>query len=308
MPELYPRDQLRAMVERYGVVIINDKKLCKNLLNDLTPEHRLEIHLLIEALDQGIVEQLLLKPPSLSVALQMNRLAQSLHDNTGIELTLAYWAIESWALALNVIVEPLVKPTLAEVFDFDEEDPFKPVVKKAKFKIIFFILCGLSVLIFGSMALQFKPKKDPITIEPPLQLEKPAAQTDGLPVPKIVEQPEDAWTQNRKGDKYFYDANYKTAAAWYEKAALQGDITAQCNMGYMYAQGLGVPKDYEKAVYWYQKAADQGSPEGQNSLGIMYEYGYGVAKDKAQAIVWYSKAVEQGHYGAQQRLGNLMKN
>ncbi|MSR43556.1 MAG: hypothetical protein EXS19_05920, partial [Pedosphaera sp.] len=38
----------------------------------------------------------------------------------------------------------------------------------------------------------------------------------------------------------------------------KGDASAQYNLGVMYANGLGVPKDEVEAVKWYRKAADQG--------------------------------------------------
>ncbi|CAI3960283.1 unnamed protein product, partial [Commensalibacter communis] len=34
---------------------------------------------------------------------------------------------------------------------------------------------------------------------------------------------------------------------WYTKAANQGNAQAQLNIGIMYQDGLGVPKDYKKA-------------------------------------------------------------
>ena len=301
MPELYSRKQLRDMIDCYGVSVINDKKLCKNLLSDLAPEQRLEIHLLMTALEQGMVEQLV-KPSSSPIALELNRLAQNLRDSTGIEWDLAYWAIESWALALDVILEPLPRMvTPSESVDVEKPSS---TVKPMLFKPIFFTVCVVSVLIFGSWAVL--SKKDVKSVAIPL--EKPATQHEILPLPEKSEQAEDAWTQNRIGDKYFDTSDYKAAAVWYEKAALQGDATAQSNIGYLYAQGLGVQKDDAKALYWYQKAADQGNAEGQQNLGLIYEYGYGVPKNQEQAIFWYRKAAEQGVFGAQQRLEQLIKN
>ena len=38
----------------------------------------------------------------------------------------------------------------------------------------------------------------------------------------------------------------------------QGDAGAQVNLGVMYDHGKGVPQDYAQAAAWYRKAADQG--------------------------------------------------
>ncbi len=38
--------------------------------------------------------------------------------------------------------------------------------------------------------------------------------------------------------------DYKEAVNWYRKAALQGDVMAQYNLGVMYDDGRGVAKNY----------------------------------------------------------------
>ena len=42
------------------------------------------------------------------------------------------------------------------------------------------------------------------------------------------------------------------------RRAEQGDALSQNNLGVMYDQGKGVPKDSQLAVKWYRKAAEQG--------------------------------------------------
>ncbi len=43
--------------------------------------------------------------------------------------------------------------------------------------------------------------------------------------------------------------------------------------------GLGVVQDHKEAVKWYRKAAEQGYVFAQENLGIMYAVGLGVAQD-----------------------------
>ena len=50
---------------------------------------------------------------------------------------------------------------------------------------------------------------------------------------------------------------------WLRKAAEQGHAAAQANLGAMYEEGSGVPKDDQQAVAWFRKAAEQGSAIGQ---------------------------------------------
>ena len=57
---------------------------------------------------------------------------------------------------------------------------------------------------------------------------------------------------------------------WFRLAADQGDASAQYNLGFMYADGRGVPQNYAEALKWYRLAADQGHASAQFNLGLMY--------------------------------------
>jgi TPR repeat protein len=94
-------------------------------------------------------------------------------------------------------------------------------------------------------------------------------------------------------------------AAWYRKAADQGDAIAQSKLGWLYATGHGVPQDYAQAVAWFRKAAEQGKPGAQFNLGWAYEAGQGVPQDYVQAAGWYRKAADQGEADALLNLGWL---
>jgi len=85
------------------------------------------------------------------------------------------------------------------------------------------------------------------------------------------------------------------AADWFGKAAEQGDAKAQYELGFLYKIGEGVPLDYVKATEWFGKAAAQGSVNAQYELGYSYFTGLGVTRDFAKAVEWFEKAVEQGH-------------
>jgi TPR repeat protein len=236
-------------------------------------------------------------------------LAESLHDTVGIEEDLAYWAVESWALALGVITQPITRQKIIQPKQDTLPLPVlapstRSIVKQnQRLSLIIFFMVWLIGIIFviGVFAFFSKIRQD---IKTPI-----ARQTQKFEEPQIYpieSERRSAWTENNIGDAYYHTKNYSKAAEWYFKSAQQGDALAQCNLAFMYFNGYGVAKDYPKALQWYTKAAEQGNADGQNNLGIMYEYGYGVVKDKQKAVAWYSKAVEQGHYGAQQALKNLL--
>ena len=107
----------------------------------------------------------------------------------------------------------------------------------------------------------------------------------------------DGFEAAQKGD-------YKTAMRLWKPWAEQGDAKAQYNLGLMYRNGYGVPKDDKQAVKWYRLAAEQGIARAQTSLGLMYANGYGVPEDDKEAVKWFRLAVEQGDGQAQNSLGN----
>jgi uncharacterized protein len=85
----------------------------------------------------------------------------------------------------------------------------------------------------------------------------------------------------------------------YEKSAVQGYAQAQFILGWLYAEGegvpQGVPQDYATARQWYEKAAAQGFVAAQVLLGELYQNGHGVSQDYVRAYMWYNLAA--GHWG-----------
>ncbi len=100
--------------------------------------------------------------------------------------------------------------------------------------------------------------------------------------------------------------DYATALKEWRPLAEQGDAEAQCNLGYMYKGGKGVPQDDAEAARWYRLAAVQGLDRAQFNLGIMYATGRGVQQDYVQAYLWFSLAAAQGHGSAQKFRDNVL--
>jgi len=85
------------------------------------------------------------------------------------------------------------------------------------------------------------------------------------------------------------------AARWYERAAVQGQVEAQFNLGVLYEDGSGVATSHVRAAYWYRLAAYQGHAVAQNNLGILYANGRGVPQDGVTAYAWYDVAAGNGN-------------
>ena len=70
---------------------------------------------------------------------------------------------------------------------------------------------------------------------------------------------------------------------------------------------VGVPQDYKKAIYWYRKAAEQGDIGAQNNLGWSYVEGKGVQYDLVIAYKWLYLAAETGNTHAGKNRDGIAK-
>ncbi len=109
------------------------------------------------------------------------------------------------------------------------------------------------------------------------------------------------------GEMYYYgfgvEEDRNIAVKWYKKAADQGYVVSQWQLGFCYYTGSGVTKSIKEAIIWFRKAADQGYANAQCALGNLYDVGRGVVRDSCEAVKWYRKAAEQGFADAQLNLG-----
>jgi len=97
----------------------------------------------------------------------------------------------------------------------------------------------------------------------------------------------------RGGDFLLYDrANYETTLKHWITQAEQGsgDADAMLYVGEIYEQGIGRDADYATAASWYQKAADAGNTTAMISLAHLYKTGQGVELDLETAQGLYSQA------------------
>ena len=92
------------------------------------------------------------------------------------------------------------------------------------------------------------------------------------------------------GAAAYQRGDYATALQILRPSADQGDATAQNSIGWMYANGKGVPQDYAQALVWYRKAAEQGDVRAQFGLGLVYANGHGVPQDYVRAHMWFNIA------------------
>jgi hypothetical protein len=113
---------------------------------------------------------------------------------------------------------------------------------------------------------------------------------------------------NLAWDFYTQDTEegYKCAVENFIKAANAGHGEAQTDLGYCRYHGLGTDCDIPNALVWWKKAAAQGNLKSQYNLGVHYQETYKKSKnsqDIEEAVRWYTGAAKKNHAGALNNLG-----
>lgn len=99
--ENVPRQKLREILEMYGRPICDEPQRCEGLLRDLCAGHRREIFLLVAALRERVVPDILASLDILPDAVIVSNLVKKLCDNLGLSKESSQWAAESWMLAIR---------------------------------------------------------------------------------------------------------------------------------------------------------------------------------------------------------------
>jgi TPR repeat protein len=99
----------------------------------------------------------------------------------------------------------------------------------------------------------------------------------------------------------------REATRLYKLAAVQGEATAQNNLGVNYRDAKGgLSKDEPEAARLFKLAADQGNAQAQVNLAWMYDNGLGgLSKDQRKAARLFKLAADQGNESAKAALSNL---
>jgi TPR repeat protein len=90
------------------------------------------------------------------------------------------------------------------------------------------------------------------------------------------------------------EKNHGEAARWLMKAAEKLDPYAIFNLASLYERGDCVEKDPRKAADYYRSAAELGHVPSQSRLGYMYANGIGVPRNRVEAFIWLSLAAQHG--------------
>lgn len=100
-----PRQKLKEIISKYDRSL--SPKLYEALLRDLCGEYRSEISVLISALKEGVARDLLKSNNNILKTVLLPQLVNRLQENLGLAEESAAWAVDSWAIALGIIFDPI---------------------------------------------------------------------------------------------------------------------------------------------------------------------------------------------------------
>ncbi|NIJ36221.1 hypothetical protein FHR22_000870 [Sphingopyxis panaciterrae] len=108
----------------------------------------------------------------------------------------------------------------------------------------------------------------------------------------------------KQGVEAWQAGDYQAAVAEWRPLALAGDADAQFNLGQAYKLGRGVPADLTQAETWYRRAAKQGHLQAEDNLGLILF----TANRREEAMSYILRSAERGEPRAQYVLGTAMFN
>ena len=84
--------------------------------------------------------------------------------------------------------------------------------------------------------------------------------------------------------------DYQKAVAEWRPLAVAGDADAQFNLGQAYKLGRGVPADLGQAESWYRRAAKQGHLQAEDNLGLILF----TANKREEAMPYIKASADRG--------------
>ena len=114
-----PRQTLCDLIQRFGSDLASDPKRCEALLKDLLLNgFKREINALVSAAREGVPSELRQPTGGAPLPAVVVQQARKLHDDLGLDQSLAEWAVQTWVVALGVkltVTNPQAAKTPAPV-------------------------------------------------------------------------------------------------------------------------------------------------------------------------------------------------
>ncbi len=91
------------------------------------------------------------------------------------------------------------------------------------------------------------------------------------------------------------EQDYEVAVEWLEKAISHGSIDAMFQLGILYRDGRGVPRDITKSIELLEMSSRYGHPRAAYELARLYSAGTFIVKDNEKAYSWYLSGADAGN-------------
>lgn len=109
-----------------------------------------------------------------------------------------------------------------------------------------------------------------------------------------------------RGYAAYQQGDFKAAMGIWNPLAEAGDARAQYNLGMIYYEGRGVPRDVAQAILLWRKAADQGHLRARHNLALALIFGEGRQQDYAAAIDNLKITAKAGFTNSQYSRGKML--
>ena len=133
-----PRQTLCDLIQRFGADLATDPKRCEALLKDLLPNgFKREVNALVTAAREGVPSELRQPAGGTPLPAVVVQQARKLHEDLGLDQSLAEWAVKTWAVALGVkltVANPPTAKTPAPVPKVFTPVPMTPTEPPASFQ------------------------------------------------------------------------------------------------------------------------------------------------------------------------------
>lgn len=104
------------------------------------------------------------------------------------------------------------------------------------------------------------------------------------------------------GWRYYEKDDFETALNWFGKAVAQGDAEAAFGVGSVYF----VRRSFSAAAQYFEQAANGGYGRACHWLGYIYRQGLGVPRSDDTAVNWYKQGAACGYLMAERALLHLV--
>lgn len=110
---------------------------------------------------------------------------------------------------------------------------------------------------------------------------------------------------NEEGLQAVLDGNYEVAVLRFREGVKADFAPSLANLGLMYLNGSGVPRDGRQAISLFERAAKKGNLVAAENIARSYDFGLGVGRNRYRAIEWYQKAQAMGSSTAPEAIARL---